>query len=312
MAAKSIQIRGSSCTKLKAMETFYTWKIKNYLTNEKKSGEVIKSDIFSAKAPGSPEWQMKMYPKGEDEHMKDCTYVSVYLLLVKWRKSKPLNAKVTFAIVNSDGTRSNEQSFESIFNIDQGRGFEYFIKETDLLNPANKLLTYDTLIIECNVAYSDEAIPIAPSSLTNSKMSVELNQAWTVENFTTFAGKTGASVKSSICSTGLPGAPEWQVTMYPKGKMEECSDYISLFVKLTSWDDKLSELLKARVKFSILNSNREKEKSKMFDYEFAVGSSMGSPSFIQIDYLVNNAENLLPNGHLTLIIEISYTAAEST
>lgn len=314
MAARNIQLRGASCTKLKAMEAFLTWKLDNFSNETQKKGDVLKSRIFSAEAPGSPEWQLKLYPKGEDDKMRDgCCYISLYIILVSWRKPKPLNAKVTFAILDSDGKRTNEQTFKGEFTIDQGRGFEYFIKESDLHNPASKLLTYDALAIDCDVAYSDEAIPLACSTLTNGKTAIEIYHLWTVENFATFAGKTGDSIKSEVCSTGILGAPEWQMTMYPRGKMEECQEYVSLFVKLFSWGNSVAgETLKTKVKFSIVNSNKEREKSKLFEYEYTVGASMGSPSFIKQDFLLNNADSLLPNGSLIVAAEISFTAVDSS
>lgn len=111
----------------------------------------------------------------------------------------------------------------------------------------------------------------------------------------------------------------------PKGLDEESKDYLSLYLLLVSCNK--SEV-RAKFKFSILNAKREETKamgkiyfyfifyspvqsSILFDitesqraYRFVQGKDWGFKKFIRRDFLLDEANGLLPDDKLTLFCEV--------
>ena len=114
----------------------------------------------------------------------------------------------------------------------------------------------------------------------------------------------------------------------PKGLDEESKDYLSLYLLLVSCNK--SEV-RAKFKFSILNAKREETKAmgnwitwliiiiellnnKIFfviaesqrAYRFVQGKDWGFKKFIRRDFLLDEANGLLPDDKLTLFCEVRY------
>ncbi|XP_014670983.1 PREDICTED: speckle-type POZ protein-like, partial [Priapulus caudatus] len=90
----------------------------------------------------------------------------------------------------------------------------------------------------------------------------------------------------------------------PKGLDEESKDYLSLYLLLVSCNK--SEV-RAKFKFSILNSKREETKAMESQraYRFVQGKDWGFKKFIRRDFLLDEANGLLPDDRLTLFCEVS-------
>ncbi|KAA0201806.1 hypothetical protein HAZT_HAZT011536 [Hyalella azteca] len=93
----------------------------------------------------------------------------------------------------------------------------------------------------------------------------------------------------------------------PKGLDEESKDYLSLYLLLVSSNK--SEV-RAKFKFSILNTKREETKAMESQraYRFVQGKDWGFKKFIRRDFLLEEANGLLPDDKLTLYCEVSVVA----
>lgn len=91
--------------------------------------------------------------------------------------------------------------------------------------------------------------------------------------------------------------------MNPKGLDEESKDYLSLYLLLVSCNK--SEV-RAKFKFSILNAKREETKAMESQraYRFVQGKDWGFKKFIRRDFLLDEANGLLPDDKLTIFCEV--------
>uniref|UniRef100_A0A3B3SF63 Speckle type BTB/POZ protein like n=1 Tax=Paramormyrops kingsleyae TaxID=1676925 RepID=A0A3B3SF63_9TELE len=85
---------------------------------------------------------------------------------------------------------------------------------------------------------------------------------------------------------------------------ESCKDYLSLYLLLVSCPK--SEV-RAKFKFSLLNAKREETKAMESQraYRFVQGKDWGFKKFIRRDFLLDEANGLLPDDKLTLFCEVS-------
>ncbi|TKS67447.1 Speckle-type POZ protein-like A HIB -like protein 2 [Collichthys lucidus] len=90
----------------------------------------------------------------------------------------------------------------------------------------------------------------------------------------------------------------------PKGLDDESKDYLSLYLLLVSCPK--SEV-RAKFKFSLLNAKREETKAMESQraYRFVQGKDWGFKKFIRRDFLLDEANGLLPDDKLTLFCEVS-------
>lgn len=90
----------------------------------------------------------------------------------------------------------------------------------------------------------------------------------------------------------------------PKGLDEESKDYLSLYLLLVSCN---KNEVRAKFKFSILNAKREETKAMESQraYRFVQGKDWGFKKFIRRDFLLDEANGLLPDDKLTIFCEVS-------
>merc|ERR550534_2282724 len=114
-------------------------------------------------------------------------------------------------------------------------------------------------------------------------------------------------VKFSSFSAGQNDKLKWCLRVNPKGLDEESKDYLSLYLLLVSCNK--SEV-RAKFKFSILNAKREETKAMESQraYRFVQGKDWGFKKFIRRDFLLDEANGLLPEDKLTLFCEVSVVA----
>lgn len=113
---------------------------------------------------------------------------------------------------------------------------------------------------------------------------------------------TAAADDSRYWPTFLP--PPRCLRVNPKGLDEESKDYLSLYLLLVSCNK--SEV-RAKFKFSILNAKREETKAMESQraYRFVQGKDWGFKKFIRRDFLLDEANGLLPEDKLTIFCEVS-------
>uniref|UniRef100_A0A0K0E7L8 BTB domain-containing protein n=1 Tax=Strongyloides stercoralis TaxID=6248 RepID=A0A0K0E7L8_STRER len=133
---------------------------------------------------------------------------------------------------------------------------------------------------------------------------IKFNYMWTIDNFSFCREEMGEVLKSSSFSAGTNDKLEWCLRINPKGLDEESKDYLSLYLLLVQCSK--SEV-RAKFKFSILNEKREETKAMESQraYRFVKGKDWGFKKFIRRDFLLEEANGLLPDDKLTIFCEIS-------
>merc|ERR1719273_1754803 len=154
---------------------------------------------------------------------------------------------------------------------------------------------------------SDAAPPIAENWCYTQVKVVKFNYMWTISNFSFCREEMGEVLKSSTFSAGQNDKLKWCLRVNPKGLDEESKDYLSLYLLLVSCNK--SEV-RAKFKFSILNAKREETKAMESQraYRFVQGKDWGFKKFIRRDFLLDEANGLLPEDKLTLFCEVSVVA----
>ncbi|XP_053200921.1 protein roadkill-like [Panonychus citri] len=155
---------------------------------------------------------------------------------------------------------------------------------------------------------SNEAnTPVAESWCYTQVKVIKFSYMWTINNFSFCREEMGEVLKSSTFSAGANDKLRWCLRVNPKGLDEESKDYLSLYLLLVSCNK--SEV-RAKFKFSILNAKREETKAMESQraYRFVQGKDWGFKKFIRRDFLLDEANGLLPDDKLTLYCEVSVVA----
>lgn len=146
--------------------------------------------------------------------------------------------------------------------------------------------------------------PVAENWCYTQIKVIKFSYMWTINNFSFCREEMGETLKSSTFSAGANDKMKWCLRVNPRGLDEESKDYLSLYLLLLACNK--SEV-RAKFKFSILNANREETKAMESQraYRFVQGKDWGFKKFIRRDFLMDEANGLLPNDTLTLFCEVS-------
>ncbi|XP_031661770.1 speckle-type POZ protein-like A isoform X1 [Oncorhynchus kisutch] len=146
--------------------------------------------------------------------------------------------------------------------------------------------------------------PVAESWCYTQVKVVKFSYMWTINNFSFCREEMGEVLKSSTFSSGPNDKMKWCLRVNPKGLDDESKDYLSLYLLLVSCPK--SEV-RAKFKFSLLNTKREETKAMESQraYRFVQGKDWGFKKFIRRDFLLDEANGLLPDDKLTLFCEVS-------
>ncbi|KAI5626598.1 speckle-type POZ protein-like A [Silurus asotus] len=146
--------------------------------------------------------------------------------------------------------------------------------------------------------------PVAESWCYTQVKVVKFSYMWTINNFSFCREEMGEVLKSSTFSSGPNDKMKWCLRVNPKGLDDESKDYLSLYLLLVNCPK--SEV-RAKFKFSLLNAKREETKAMESQraYRFVQGKDWGFKKFIRRDFLLDEANGLLPDDKLTLFCEVS-------
>ncbi|OCT61035.1 speckle-type POZ protein-like [Xenopus laevis] len=146
--------------------------------------------------------------------------------------------------------------------------------------------------------------PVAESWCYTQVKVVKFSYMWTINNFSFCREETGEVLKSSSFSSGPNDKLKWCLRVNPKGLDDESKDYLSLYLLLVSSP---KNEVRAKFKFSILNSKNEETKAMESQraYRFVQGKDWGFKKYIRRDFLLDEANALLPDDKLTLYCEVS-------
>jgi len=147
---------------------------------------------------------------------------------------------------------------------------------------------------------------------------------WAISNFSYCREEMGEVLKSTNFSGSKNNDLKWCLKVNPRGLDDESKDYLSVFLTLeteqptenTDNSDNATETpeVRAKFKFSILNSEREETKAMESQkaYKFVEGKDWGFKKFIRRDFLMAEDNGLLPGDVLTLLCEVSVVGQETT
>ncbi|XP_071580448.1 protein roadkill-like [Temnothorax nylanderi] len=127
----------------------------------------------------------------------------------------------------------------------------------------------------------------------------KLFMEWTIKNFSCCE----KVLKSSIFSEGVNKKIKWSLEMYLD--MSHPENYLTLYLVLASCGE--SQVVRAKYKFSILYAKKEKTEimKSIGVVNFTHGTRMNGQKFVHRDFLLDEANGLLPDDKLTIICEIS-------
>ncbi|XP_065219097.1 speckle-type POZ protein B isoform X4 [Planococcus citri] len=154
---------------------------------------------------------------------------------------------------------------------------------------------------------NDSQTPVAENWCYTQVKVVKFSYMWTINNFSFCREEMGEVLKSSTFSAGTNDKLKWCLRVNPKGLDEESKDYLSLYLLLVSCN---KTEVRAKFKFSILNAKREETKAMESQraYRFVQGKDWGFKKFIRRDFLLDEANGLLPDDKLTIFCEVSVVA----
>uniref|UniRef100_A0A2S2QB26 Protein roadkill n=1 Tax=Sipha flava TaxID=143950 RepID=A0A2S2QB26_9HEMI len=152
---------------------------------------------------------------------------------------------------------------------------------------------------------SEANTPVAENWCYTQVKVVKFSYMWTINNFSFCREEMGEVLKSSTFSAGVNDKLKWCLRVNPKGLDEESKDYLSLYLLLVSCN---KTEVRAKFKFSILNAKREETKAMESQraYRFVQGKDWGFKKFIRRDFLLDEANGLLPDDKLTIFCEVIY------
>ena len=135
----------------------FTWKITNFSQQKLKNGpgKWIRSRAFSVGCEADMKFILQFYPQGEvqsgaTEVTNGEKWASLYLVIA-CNKTYETSHLIEFSILDADGETLCSCHFHKKNPFNSKYGYPKLIRLTKLENPANKLLTNDTLTICCRV-----------------------------------------------------------------------------------------------------------------------------------------------------------------
>uniref|UniRef100_A0A0K0FD88 Speckle-type POZ protein-like (inferred by orthology to a human protein) n=1 Tax=Strongyloides venezuelensis TaxID=75913 RepID=A0A0K0FD88_STRVS len=289
----------------------YKYTIENFSLRPEKIGEKIISPTFVVGSKERSEWCLWVYLNGGEEESKE--YVSVFLKFLKPDKAK---VKFSLSILNDKEETKNTCIEDNIIDLNKGGGwgFPKFVMKDFLLDKSNRLLVNDKLTILCEAEIfelkSENHEVSIPYNVfyTNQTDVNNFKYKYTIENFSLRPEKIGEKIISPTCVVGSKERSEWCLHIYPNGDEEEWKDYVSVFLILLK-----PNKAKAKYRFSISN-NKNKVKNVKFVTEsknFVKDMGLGFSQFVKRDFLLNESNGLLMNGHLVIFCEAEITDLKS-
>lgn len=160
--------------------TTYTWTIEDFLNRPEKVGESLVSSHFTVSGPGDKvtTWELKTYPKGEDDEYKERRRSSYVPLYIRNTKKTPEVAKFSLSILNGRRQKKEDFSTDEYIEISKrgkcsvGCGFVTFEELKD--NP--DLLPGGNLTFVCDLTVYGPGATISGSKFPDDKLAIADNR----------------------------------------------------------------------------------------------------------------------------------------
>lgn len=131
----------------------FNWTIERFLEKCEKVGEICTSPVFSIyHSDKITKWDLRMYPKGENEECKD--YTAIYLRQQNDEKSD-VSAVFQVSIATASGPDIRTLSLESPRLFKQGNswGWKKFVMRDFIIDPNNGALVDGAITIKCEIKF---------------------------------------------------------------------------------------------------------------------------------------------------------------
>lgn len=138
------------------------------------------------------------------------------------------------------------------------------------------------------------------------EVSFSFSFIWTIKGFSLCRQQPGEELSSLTFLTGRESDEiKWRIEVYPMGDTEENKNHLSLYLVLDSCNQ---TEVKVGFRFFIINAKGERYRSvNDADVDdlgtFANGESWGKGQFVERVFLLDPANDLLPNDNLTILCE---------
>lgn len=159
-------------------------------------------------------------------------------------------------------------------------------------------------VVSSQLPFPNSDPPVTESWCCTGAKVIRFKFTWTIQNFSSRPEKVGEILESSTFPAGSNGELKWTLRAHPKGR-RDAEDYFSLYLNLVSSSYKGTEL-PVKYQLVLLNDKYEIAKCKSGERPFFPGSkcqNWGFSKFIELDFLLNQANGLLPDGNLIIVCE---------
>ena len=128
----------------------HTWVIDNFSLLPQKTGESLVSTVFCDQSEEKVEWQLELYPKGENEQSKN--FISLYLMLLKPQPALKLNATSKCVLINrNQSLLARGAVHTAVFKSGPGWGYAKLLEQIKI-TPTT--LPRDELHVKGEVTYT--------------------------------------------------------------------------------------------------------------------------------------------------------------
>ena len=137
--------------------------------------------------------------------------------------------------------------------------------------------------------------------------------AWTIEKFSERQEQNGQSLCSSKFTISGPNDMEthWKLKVFPKGNKKECKEFLSIFLV-----NETEANVTAKSRFYILGSSNSIQDRIPFHSDsvhmFDSTSDWGFSQFLKLTTIKDESSELLPNGNLTLVCDVTVLGPNTT
>ena len=161
----------------------FTWTIEDFLSRPEKRGESLLSSHFTVSGPGDKvtSWELKTYPKGEDNGDERTPAGRPYVpLYIRNTKKTPEMAKFSMSILNGNGRRQKKEDFSTDEYIEISRrgkcsvGCNFVTFEELKANP--DLLPGGNLTFVCDLTVYGPGATISGSKFPDEKLAIADNR----------------------------------------------------------------------------------------------------------------------------------------
>ncbi|XP_015925923.1 speckle-type POZ protein B [Parasteatoda tepidariorum] len=283
----------------------FTWRIENFSSFGRKTGEYIQSPTFLVEKLDKTEWYLRLYPRGDVDH----NYTACYLYRKKNDEGPSkivIGYKISFITV--DGTPNLSGQVEKLtFAKNKGFGNTKFIKRDEILKKKKAFLPKDTLTVRCHMWKCFFEKSVAKECFASTRIDVErCYLTWSVKNFSACESGVKQEVPFVPASTKVPPLDiKWFINK------EDGTINIEIILR----GKKVSVTTYVICNISILDSKSNSQVLVQNDHFFEPYKDeqvWSLPPLIEKEELLLNRDQYLSDDSLSLTCELAISLGEES